>query len=801
MNAIAQDLRFAFRQFRKAPAFTLTVIATLALGIGATTAIFSLVEGILLRPLGYRHPERLVLITSGATPIRFDELTKSARSYTDIGDYYSASADVSLNGAFTPEVIKQARVSANFLSILGTEPLIGRSFTAQEDTPSGPPVVIISSNLWQRRFGGDPQIVGHSIDVAGFPHTVVGIMPSNFNFPFANIDVWFPQPAKDINQFSPLLVVFGRLAPGVTLTKATAELEVINHQYDAAHPGMLDTRPGKVARVEPLKESLVSNIRSILWMLFGAVSFVLLIACANVAGLLLARATSRSREFAIRAALGASRVRIIAQVLMESTILSVLAALVGMALARWIIRVVTLSSSNALELPRLNEIHLDPVVLAFALLLSIATGIVFGLLPSRTASRPDLTAGLKSRGASTLSSHRWRSFNTRNVLVAGQVALSIVLLSGTALLIRSLVRLSRVDPGFDFANLLTFRVSLSPTRYSKPELQTAFYDEVLRRIDSVPGVRSSTISLTLPMMGFPMMPVQPADAAPRKLNERPLGVIQFITPDYFRTLGIPLVRGRLFTARDKTGEPEVTIINEALARKLWPEYPQFDPIGQRLLMGAHTPHYEIVGVVADIRQSLEDDDPRPSMYWPAYQTVAPTMMFAVRTTDDPLRYVEQMRRAVLSVDSAQPISSVHTMWELAEEEEGQRRLVLLVLGAFAGAAVLLTLIGIYGTISYWVLQRTGELGVRRALGAPTRNILWLVIGRGLGVTAAGIVIGTAGAVALTRLIQSLLFQVSPTDPATLGIVALTTAALGVIASCLPARRAVQVDPMEALRAE
>ena len=394
MSAVAQDLRFAFRQFCKAPGFTLTVIATLAVGIGATTAIFSLVEGILLRPLDYRHPDRLALITSSSTPIRFDELKASARSYTEIGGYYGASDDVVLNGAFTPEVIKQARVSANFLSILEVDPLIGRSFTAEEDKPDGPPVVIISSSLWQRRFGGDPQIVGRTIDVAGSPHTVVGIVPTNFNFPFANVDVWFPQPAKDVTPFSPLLVVFGRLAPGATLATATAELKVINRQYDAAHPGMFDTRPGKVARVEPLKESLVSNIRSILWMLFGAVSFVLLIACANVAGLLLARATSRSREFAVRVALGASRGRVIAQVLVESTILSVLAAFLGMAVARWIVSTVTLSTSTALQLPRLSEIHLDPVVLAFALLLSLATGVIFGLLPSRTASRPDITAVL-----------------------------------------------------------------------------------------------------------------------------------------------------------------------------------------------------------------------------------------------------------------------------------------------------------------------------------------------------------------------------------------------------------------------
>jgi len=624
-------------------------------------------------------------------------------------------------------------------------------------------------------------------------------MPTDFNFPFAGVDVWFPQPTKDVTQFSPMLVAFGRLTPGSTLARASAELQVINRQYATAHPGMLDTKPSKPERVALLKETLVSNVRGVLWMLFGAVSFVLLIACGNVAGLLLARATSRSREFAVRAALGAQGFRVITQVLIESITLYLVAAVLGTALAWWMVHVVSLTGSIG-ELPRIGEIHLDATALAFALVVAALTGIAFGLFPSLTASRPDLAAVLKSRGELAPGAHKSHRANPRNVLVVGQVALSIVLLSGTALLVRSLVHLNQVDMGFDSKDLLTFRISLSPAHYSKMESQVAFYDEVLRRIDSLPGVQSSTVSLTLPMTGFARMPVQPADEPLRKLNERPLGIIQFITPDYFRTLRVPLRRGREFSLHDKTGEPPVTIINEALARKLWPDYPQFNPIGRHILMGARTTQYEIVGVVGDIRQRL-DGDPMPSMYWSAYQVMSPTMMLAVRTADDSLRYAEQMRRVVISVDSAQPISAVHTMTELAEQEQGPRRLVLLVLGAFASVAVLLTMVGIYGTITYWVVQRTAELGIRRALGATNGNILWLVVGRGLGLTASGLVIGIAGALALTRFTQSLLFRVSPHDPATFVAVALGTAALSLVGSYLPARRAVRVDPMQALRTE
>lgn len=559
---------------------------------------------------------------------------------------------------------------------------------------------------------------------------------------------------------------------------------------------MLDFRSGP-DHVEPLKEQLVANVRNILWVLFGAVSFVLLIACSNVAGLLLARATSRSREFAVRAALGAARSRLVGQLLIESVLLAVAAGIVGILLARWMLT--GLAHLTLLDLPRLNEIHLDLAVLAFALLVSVATGLLFGLLPSLSASRPDLAAVLKARGES-ISGGRFASFNARNILVAGQVALCIVLLSGATLLIRSLARISQVDPGFDRAKVLTFRVSLSPVHYNSTPKVSAFYQDLLQRIEALPGVRSAGITLTLPLMGFPMSPTQTADEPIRALNDRPLTMVQFVSADYFRTLRIPLVAGRELTERDRDGAPLVTVINEACARKLWPEYPHTNPIGKRIIIGAQTTQYEVVGIVRDIRQSL-DGDVTPATFRPSLQLVLPTMMAAVRTEGDPFSYVEAIRKQVLAIDPGQPISAVYTMDELAEQDEGQRRLVLLMLGVFAAASVLLTMIGMYGAIAYWVLQRTRELGIRRALGASTGNIFWIVIGRGLGLTSAGLVVGIVGAIALTRLIQSLLFQISPTDPLTFAAVALLTLALSLFATLIPAQRAVRVDPMEALRME
>ena len=792
LDTLASDTRYTFRTLRKNPGFALTAIVTLALGIGANTAVFTLVRAVLLRPLNYPEPERLVQIGRG-TQMQFEQIRSEARSYTAIGEYLMQTQDVALAEGAAPEVLKEARVSGNFLNVLGVQPLLGRGFTDQEDTPAGPPVVIISAELWQRRFGGDPSIVGRAIDLAGTPTTVVGVMPQDFRFPFEAVSVWVPQPAKDVTQFSPLLVVFGRLRPDVTLAQASAETAVIYHAYMTAHPEALD----KLKPVAPLKDELVANIRSMLWLLFGAVSFVLLIACANVAGLLLARAVSRAREFTVRAALGAPRRRLVAQLLTESTVMSLMAGALGLLLALWMLG--GIGALAELDLPRLTEVHLDYTVLAFAFATSIVTGMLFGLLPSLAASRPDLAGALKSRGESLAGAHVG-GFQMRSALVAGQVALSIVLLTGTALLIESLGRLARVDPGFDPSHLLTMRIALSPTRYAGVQPVATFYEELLRRVESLPGVRAAAVSLTIPMTGYPMTPSQPAAAPLRKLNERPLGMIQFITPDYFRTMRIPLRRGREFTDHDRAGETPAVILNEAMARLLWPEYPNFDPIGQQILIGVSPNPVQIVGIVADMRQSLEGEF-TAAMYRSAFQAVSPSFMFTVRTEGDPLRMAEPIRREVLAIDPAQPISDVKTMDEVTESSEGQRRIVLLLLGVFAGAATLLTMIGIYGAISYWVVQRTRELGIRRALGAPAGNILWLVMGRGLGLAAAGVAIGVAGAASLTRLLRAMLFHVSPTDPATLAVVALITAAMSAVASYLPARRAIRVDPMDALRTE
>jgi putative ABC transport system permease protein len=797
-DSVSQDLQYALRTMRKQPGFAVTIILTLAFAIGANTAIFTVVRAVLLRPLHYSDPDRLVQITGGATPVRYDEIRDGARSYGGIGAYVGQTEDVAVTGGTAPESLKQARVSANFLNILGIDPLLGRGFLAEEDKPEGARVALISANLWQHRFGGDPQVLGRTITLAGTPHLVIGVMSADFQFPYSGIDVWVPRPAENVTQFSPLLVLFGRLAPGISLQQATAELSVLNRQYAVAHPGMLDTKQGKPAQVFLLKQELVAGVQTMLWMLFGAVTFVLLIACANVAGLLLARAASRKSEFAVRAAVGAGRGRLMSQLLVESLLLALVGGVLGIVFAR--LALVGIAKATALDLPRMTDIHLDGAVLVFTVALSAFTGVLFGLAPSLSASRVDLATALKSGRGSGENRRIAKWFSTRGLLVSGQVALSIVLLIGAALLIESLAHLSRVNPGFDTTNLLTMRISLPHTRYDTAQKTGAFQQELVRRVEALPGVRGATTVFTAPSSGFAMQPVQPADSALLPLNKRPLGVVQFITMDYFRTMGIPLRGGREFTPHDRDGTQEVTIISETLARKLWPEYPKLNPIGLHLLIGVNVRPVEVVGIVGDIRQSLEGEF-EGGFYRPALQAGPPSFAFVVRTTGDPINYVSAARREVLALDRDQPISSVKTMTDLMEEEVGQRRLVLLLLGVFAGAALLLTALGIYGMLTYWVVQRTRELGIRRALGAPTESLLWLVIGRGLALTSAGVIVGTAAAIGLTRLLEKLLFHVSPNDPAAFIGVTTLVAVLTLVACYLPARTATRIQPIEALRFE
>jgi predicted permease len=794
---------------RKKPAFTATAVLTLALAIGGNTAIFTVIRAVLLKPLQYRDSDRLVSVSGGATPTRFAEMEAGARSFTALGAF-TGQQDLTLSGGAEPEVLRGARVSATFLRILDVDPLRGRGFRPEEDAPGGPPVVMIGAEIWQRRFAGDPQIIGKAVTLDATPYLVIGVLPPRFQFPFPGVDLWLTAPSESpgvparVRALSPVLNVFGRLKPGVTLAQANAELQVIRRRYALAHPSMLDAKPKTPLEVTPMKDNLVTGVRSMLWMLFGAVGFVLLIACANVASLLLARAASRSREMAVRAALGAARTRLIGQLLAESVLLSLSGGILGVLLAAWCLRAIPLISS--FDLPRSAEIHLDGIVLGFAAALSLVTGVLFGLAPSLAASRPDLMRVLRASGDAANPANQGpggilAGLNIRALLLVGQIALSVVLLIGAALLIESVSRLRGVQVGFNPSHLLTMRLSLPPVRYDTNQKKVSFFQELIRQVGSAPGIRSAAAGMSLPMMGYAGTPVQDAAKPLLKLNERLIATYMPVTPGYFRTLDIPLRRGREFTDQDTEDAQRVAIVDEALARRFWPEYPSGpDPVGQRLWVGGVNPKpAQIVGIAANVHQSLENSAWPETVYVCFAQNPLPSAMLAIRTDGDPLRFTSAVREQVRALDKDQGISAVRTMDDLVEEEVGQRRLLVILLGSFAGVALLLALIGIYGVIAYSVAQRTREMGIRRALGAQQSDILRLVVVQGFRLALAGVAIGLVGAYGLTRLMESLLFHVSATDPATFVGVALLFLFVALAASYIPARRATRIDPMATLR--
>jgi putative ABC transport system permease protein len=806
IETLFQDLRYGLWMLKRNPGFTFVAVLTLSLGIGANTAIFSVVNGVLLNALPYPQPEQLAMVwlDNRRQGVR-DDITSYPnfvdwrdRNKTFQGMAGVASQSFNLTGAGEPEEIRAAIVSTNFFQLVGVSPALGRGFTDGEEQPGRDRIVILSHALWQRRFGGDPGILNKTISLSDEPYVVVGIMPPGFQFP-ENTEIWGPlAPDEEVREsrFGFFLAVVGRLKPGVTRAQAQADMDVIANQIEKQFPDMA----GYGVNVVPVLENTVGPIRRALMILFVAVLFVLLIACANVANLLLARATVRQREVAVRAALGAGRWRIVRQLLTESMLLAVLGGALGVLLAWWGLRLlVDLSPANIL---RLENIRLDGRVLWFTLALSLLTGLIFGLAPALQTSHLKLSETLKEGGSAVGGGAGRRAQRIRGVFIVAEVALTLALLVGAGLLVRSFWRLKHVDPGFRADHVLTLRLSLPRSRYTEGAQAVSFFERLQERLAALPGVvsASATSGVMLPKLansgGF-TIENRPQDPNEPSL-ELPFDVVQ---PNYFQTMGVPLLRGRAFTAQDTRANPGAAIVNETFVKRF---FPNEDPVGKRFTFGGGGPNARwitIVGVVRDAKRQGLDQPIRIESWMPLAQMASGSMDVVLRTTGDPLALSQAAREAVWSLDRDLPIQRIQTMERILSEGVAQRRLNMLLLGLFASVALILAGVGIYGVMSCVVTQRTHEIGVRMALGAQARDVLRMAIWRVMSLTLIGVALGLAGALALTRVMQNLLFNVSATDPATFALIALLLVGVALIASYIPARRATKVDPLLALRHE
>ncbi len=809
-----QDIRFAVRTLRKNPGLTAIVITTLALGIGANTAIFSVVNTVLLRPMPYKQADRLVTVW-GANKARGYDL--DLVSYSDYLDWKSqnrvfesmgAATDemYTLTGAGEPVAVIGYAFSPDFFDVLGVPPVLGRTFGRDEDQPGKDHVVVLNYHLWRAQFGGDRSIVGRNVTLDGKAYTVIGVMPQSFQYP-QSVELWtplaiVPDYAKD--RGIRWLRVLARFKPGVTIDQAHSEMKTIAARLGSAYP---KTNKDYDVNLVSLRELTSGDVRPALLVLLCSVGLVLLIACANVANLLLSRAVTRKREIAIRVALGASRLRMLRQFLTESVLLGIVGGAFGLVIAYWgvgaLVAMFPTTISN-LSIPRVETIPIDRWVLGFALLASVVTGIAFGLVPALQACRVSPNESLKESGRSgTAGSHGRR---LRNILVVSEVALSLVLLTAASLMIKSFVRLVQADLGFHTDHLLTLRVLLPEYKYGTDTEQLAFSNEVLGRIQSSPGVKSAGTVTFLPLSGWwgtreISIAGRPADPAAK--NPRP--VWSSVSPDYFRATNIALLKGRYFTDQDNKSTRNAAILSASLARELWPNE---DPIGKEVNVQGFNGTRQVVGVVGDIsqlgigvHQSGINSEPTSEVYIPFAQEPTHLLCFAIRTAGDPLSVANAVRREVWAVDKEQAMSFIETMDQLASETTALQRASMILLAVFAGLALVLASIGIYGVVSYSASQRTHEIGIRIALGAGSRDVLHLVIGEGLLLTVAGVAIGIAGAFGLTRFLASLLYGVSSADPATFVTVPMVLTAVAVAACYIPARRAMRLDPMVALRYE
>ncbi len=810
MQTLAQDLRYAFRNLKQAPAFTAVAVITLALGIGANSAIFSVVNGVVLKPLEYEEPEELVFITSNFPGESYGEqfwmsapeylqYREQSTSYDDMGVYNVG--EVSITGTDTPIRVPAGFATASLFTTLGVDPARGRLFTPEEDLPGGDPAALLSYELWMSAFGGRDDLVGDTLLVNGTPRTVVGIMPPRFDLNDNGAQVWTLLQLDAENpgsQFSHYLYGVGRLREGVSPQQAKAELDVLVAGWLETYPDAHIRPDGHEIQFEPLMTQVVGDVRPALLTLLGAVGFVLLIACANVGNLLLARAESRQKEIGIRTALGAGRARLLRQFVTESILLALIGGALGLLVGRWGVGI--LLSANAGSIPRLNEIGLDAPVLAFTLAVSVFTGLLFGLAPLLHLTADNLIVALRE-GRATAGTARHR---LRQLLVVSEIALAVVLVVGAGLMLRSFAALQGVDPGFNHEGLLTFRLFLPSSTYTAPQDQVAFYRQLEAKLLEIPGVESATL-----MSGLP--PIRRLNANTMQFegiqfsDEGPpseVDYFQAVADGYFSTMQIPLIEGRLFAASDSDVSAPVALVNEAMAEMYWPE----GALGRRLRQGNDAPWITVVGVVGDVKNGGMDQQAGTEIYFYVPQVAAmgfgqPTMNAVLRTSIDPLSLSEPARRAVWSLDPSLPLTNIQTMDDAVFGSMARPRFLTLLLGVFGGIALSLAAVGTYGVMSYFVAERSREMGIRMALGAESSGVLLLVIRQSLKIAALGLVLGIGAAFGLSRFVESWLYGVSAFDGATFVAVPLILAAVALTACFVPALRATRVDPIVVLKSE